>query len=332
MKTRMKKLLSTLMALAILASLAVPSAFAVSGTTKCYTIADAKTTAYKDTALTRKAGTIFTTDELRVLEVTSGYSKVSYPLDKGGRRTAYVPTGAILWGTGGDTVTASGKLTTYRRPGGNAYGYIAQGDQVTILGRSDEWWQAKYPAGSGYKYAFVKSGEADSVLGGGSSNESTSDAGSMTNALYGISVSDSYISCGFDGYRNTKGRHEGIDFTKGYGSNVYSLTDGTVTRVAAGKNGSGGLSTIAIYYEAADKTVIYLHSAPVSGLKKGDNVSRGQLIATESYRGVSSKSGSHTHVEVRGGWQTHASKSVGDSTLDNEDPGPFWNGLGYSVW
>lgn len=330
MKNMMKKLASILMAVAILASLAVPSVFAVSGNTKCYIIDNHNITAYKNSGLTQKAGTIYPSDELQVLEVTSRWCRVSYPLDRGGRRIAYIPTGAILRGTTGSTVTATGKLTTYKRPGGSSYGYVATGDQTTILNQSGDWWQVKYPVSSGYKYAMVKSSEAQKVLGGGNGG-GTTVGGSMTNALYGINISGSCISCGFDGYVNTKGRHEGIDFTRGYGVKVYSLTDGTVTNVTSGRNGSGGLSTIAIYYANADKTVIYLHSAPVSGLKKGQTVSRGQLIATEAYRGVSSKSGSHTHVEVRNGWQTHAAKSVNDSRLDNDNPTPFWTSLGYSV-
>lgn len=330
MKNAMKKMFSVLMAVAILCSFSVPSAFAVSGNTKCYTIPNYNITAYSNTGLSKKVGTIFPSDELQVLQVTSRYCQVSYPLSKGGRRTAYIPTSSILWGTGGSTVTASGKLTTYRRSGGSSYGYVSKGDRVTILGKSGSWWQVKYPVSGGFKYAMVRSSEASRVLGGQSSG-STNAGTSLTNALYGINVSGSYISCGFDGYRNTKGRHEGIDFSKSYGSNVYSLTDGVVTRVANGYNGSNGLSTIAIYYAPSNKTVIYLHSAPVSGLKAGSQVKRGQKIATEAYRGISSKSGSHTHVEVRNGKQTYACKSVNDYKLDNSNPSSFWSSLGYTV-
>lgn len=132
------------------------------------------------------------------------------------------------------------------------------------------------------------------------------------------------VSCDFDGYQNTSGRHEGIDFTYGLDKNVYSITDGEITRVYEGSNGSSGLSTIAIYVKSYDKTVIYLHSDPVSSLKAGQTVKQGDKIATEAWRGISSSSGAHTHVEVRNGKQTHASKSVNDPTLDNPNPYPFW--------
>ena len=134
----------------------------------------------------------------------------------------------------------------------------------------------------------------------------------------------------FDSYRNTQGRHEGIDFTYGIGKNVYSLTDGVVTRVTMGKEGST-LSTIAIYNQSYNKTIVYLHSAPLTSLYEGQQITKGQLIATESWRGISSKSSAHTHVEVRNGKKTAASVSVGDSTLDNENPNSFWNQVGYEV-
>ena len=140
----------------------------------------------------------------------------------------------------------------------------------------------------------------------------------------------SYLTCGFDGYTSTDGRHEGIDFAKGYGSVVHALTDGIVTRITKGKDGTdnGCLSTIAIYFPSADKTIVYLHAAPLDSLYVNQNVSKGQAIATEARRGASS---SHVHVEVRSGKKTAAAKSLHDYTLENSNPVPFWNSLGYTV-
>lgn len=163
------------------------------------------------------------------------------------------------------------------------------------------------------------------------SNATNTSNNTMTNALYKINVSGSKITCGFDGYKNTKGRHEGIDFKNYNGASVYSLTSGVITRITYGSNGSSGLSTIAIYDSSSDKTVVYLHTAPVSGLKAGQNVSKGQKIATESWRGVSSANGGHTHVEVRNGRKTAAAKSVNDYNLENPNPTSFWQSKGYIV-
>ncbi|MEW1838772.1 peptidase inhibitor family I36 protein [Nonomuraea angiospora] len=150
----------------------------------------------------------------------------------------------------------------------------------------------------------------------------------MSTSLYKASAT---ITCGFDGYTSTSGRHEGIDIARGIGSNVYNLVAGKVINVVRGSTGRAGLSTIAVYNAAANKTVIYLHSAPVSSLRVGQQVSRGQVIATESWRGVSSSSSAHTHVEMRLGQQTRAAKSVGDPHLENPNPTSFWNSQGYTV-
>lgn len=158
-----------------------------------------------------------------------------------------------------------------------------------------------------------------------------SGGGTLTNALYGINTDRSYITCGFKGYVNTKGLHEGIDFKRGLNYPVYSLTDGVITRVTWGFTGSRGLSTIAIYNQAQDKTVVYLLTKPLGSLSVGQTVRRGDQIATESWRGVSSSSGTHTHVEVREGRRTSAAKSVGDYRLENPDPTPIWNRFGYQV-
>lgn len=144
-------------------------------------------------------------------------------------------------------------------------------------------------------------------------------------------LSGGAITCGFDGYVNTPGRHEGIDIDRGIGSPVRALVSGKVINVVNGANGGSGLSTIAVYNATYDKTVIYLHSAPLSSVDVGDTVSRDQQIATEAWRGISSSSGSHTHVEVRDGQRTSAAKSVNDYTLENDDPTSFWNARGYNV-
>jgi murein DD-endopeptidase MepM/ murein hydrolase activator NlpD len=151
----------------------------------------------------------------------------------------------------------------------------------------------------------------------------------MSTALY--KASGGRITCGFDGYVNTPGRHEGIDIARSVGSDVHALVAGTVTYVARGAKGSSGLSTIAVYNASAKKTVIYLHTAPRSFVSVGDSISRGEVIADESWHGVSSSSSAHTHVEMRLGRQTHAAKSVGDPTLDNPNPTSFWHAQGYNV-
>ena len=127
--------------------------------------------------------------------------------------------------------------------------------------------------------------------------------------------SGGYVSCDFDGYQSTPGKHEGIDCVIGAGHNVYAITGGEVvdSRVKS------GLSTIAIYNSAYNVTIVYLHSN--SQVSKGQTVEAGALIATESSMGASSV---HTHVELRQGRCASAAKSVNDWTLENPDPYPYY--------
>jgi len=146
-----------------------------------------------------------------------------------------------------------------------------------------------------------------------------------------------YISAGFDGYRNTKGRHEGIDIVKAQGAPVYALVAGTVIRVTEGARGSAGLSQIAVYNASLKTTIIYLHSDPI--VSKGATIKKGQKIAYQDWRGVSQASSSHTHVEMRPGKHTSAAESVCTGSeitnpsdpcnkLENPNPKSFWAARG----
>ena len=154
----------------------------------------------------------------------------------------------------------------------------------------------------------------------------------MTNALYGINTTASKLTCGFDGYVELKKepngyRHEGIDFQYNKnqsGQPVYSLTGGIVT--ASRIDEKSGLSTVAVYDTATNKTVVYLHLTPT--ISEGITVKRGDKIGTEAARGAGGAI--HTHVEVRDGKKTGAAVSK-DKTLVNANPTAFWNSLGYTV-
>ncbi|MDR0958944.1 MAG: peptidase inhibitor family I36 protein [Propionibacteriaceae bacterium] len=169
------------------------------------------------------------------------------------------------------------------------------------------------------------------LIGSSSSGSGSSSSGSTNNCLSSVlyGTNSSRLTCGFDGYTTTSGRHEGIDMARSVGAPIYSLTNGEVISVREGKTGSGGLSTIAIYAARENKTVIYLHADP--NISVGQTVTKGTRIGYESWRGVSGSSGAHTHVEVRNGRQTYAAKSVGDYTLQNSNPTSWWTGLGYRI-
>lgn len=123
------------------------------------------------------------------------------------------------------------------------------------------------------------------------------------------------MTCDFDGYKNTKGRHEGIDYKLKEGANIYSIISGEVINVV-NTNSNSKLSTLAIYDAENKKTVIYLHSKKIC-VKKGQSVKKGQKVAKEGNRAGGS---AHTHIEVRKGKKTSAAKSVNDYKLENESP------------
>ena len=330
--------LCSLMAIPALAASAWPT---LSSSGYCEMIAPFQFPVYRDSSL-KTPGTcspaksynayVSKNDKIYILKITDQYIQLSYPTSAG-RKQAFVSTSTLFGVTSPAQVfTARARVTTYRYTStGSSYGYVDVGDQVYQLGSTKNgYFLILYPAVSGsrrYKAAFVTSADFSRLTGSGSQTVSTGQT--MSYALY--QRSGGRLTCGFDGYVNTKGRHEGIDFARGYGSAVYSLTDGVVTRVKEGYNGSSGLSLIAIYSPSTNKTVIYLHTDPLNSLKEGQSVSRGQQIATEAWRGCSSSGGTHTHVEVRDGRKTSAAKSVNDYTLSNPNPTAFWNSQGYQV-
>jgi murein DD-endopeptidase MepM/ murein hydrolase activator NlpD len=187
------------------------------------------------------------------------------------------------------------------------------------------------PSGRKVNLAKLKNENASHRIGaggGGGNGGGGARSKDMSYALYG--AAGGRLTCPFDGYTTVDGRHEGIDFAKSVGVPVRSLTEGRVTNVAKGAPG-GALSTIAIYNARHKRTVVYLHTAPLSSLRVGQRIKRFQKIADESTAGISNPASAHTHVELRPGKHTHAAKSVGDSNLENPNPNPFWQARGFNV-
>ncbi|MFI6514879.1 peptidase inhibitor family I36 protein [Spirillospora sp. NPDC050679] len=217
---------------------------------------------------------------------------------------------------------------------GSGKGQCVKNAAASVWNRSSKTVRVYFNSGYGGKYQDFKAG-AKSNLNSGLKNQNAShefSPSSRTNLSRGLyTLTGGRITCGFDGYTTTPGRHEGIDIARGIGSDVRALTAGQVISVVRGATGRAGLSTIAVYNASLNKTVIYLHSAPRSSLRVGQTVSRGQVIADESWHGVSSSASAHTHVEMRLGKQTRAAKSVNDPHLDNPNPTQFWTSQGYNV-
>jgi murein DD-endopeptidase MepM/ murein hydrolase activator NlpD len=243
-------------------------------------------------------------------------------------------------GSVGDYGTKQPSCFDYKGPG-NGKGKCAKNAAASAWNRSGKTVRVYYNSNYGSStYQDFKPGAKGNLTPAlknqnashqflGSTPPPSSTRVNMTYALY--KAGGGRISSGFDGYKNTPGRHEGIDFARGVDSDVHALVSGQVINLARGSNGRSGLSTIAVYNASLNKTIIYLHSAPKSSLRVGQQISRGQLIADEAWRGVSSRGSAHTHVEMRPGRQTRASKSVDDPTLSNPNPHSFWISQGYNL-
>ena len=109
MKNRKNKLPVILLAIVSMLCILYTPAFAAT-TRKCYTITSGNTTVYSNTALTKRYGTIYGSDELTVLDVTGRYCRVNYPISGGRTKTGYIPTSAILRGTSGSSYKSRAKI------------------------------------------------------------------------------------------------------------------------------------------------------------------------------------------------------------------------------
>lgn len=166
---------------------------ASAATRKCYTISSGNTTVYSNTGLTRKYGSIYGTDEIKVITVTSRYSKVNYPISGGRTKTGYIPTSAILTATSGITKKSSGNFVTYRRNNtGISYGYVETNDNVMILGTSGSFTQIKYPVSGGYKYAFAATSDVNHYLYGITGQTVANGTYKLVSALNSNYVMDVY--------------------------------------------------------------------------------------------------------------------------------------------
>ncbi|MBR5913787.1 MAG: M23 family metallopeptidase [Selenomonadaceae bacterium] len=177
---------------------------------------------------------------------------------------------------------------------------VDAGDRVTILRETANAYYMRYPVRNGTKDRWVPK----SVF-----NRDDNVKQKLLNAVFGRS--GGHISCDFDSYVNTPGRHEGIDMVLSNGAEIHAIASGTVT-----KAGGDRINTVAIYDSANDKTIVYLHMEPVS-VSVGQYVNKGQVIGRQGSKGASS---SHIHLEVRNGKRSAAAKSVNDPTLDNSNP------------
>lgn len=90
--------------------------------------------------------------------------------------------------------------------------------------------------------------------------------------------------------------HTGMDFIAAAGTEVLAAVDGVVADIKTDDDFYG--ATITINHENG-VTTVYKLVTPVKGLKAGDEVNRGDVIATvASFKGLENEDGDHLHFEV----------------------------------
>ena len=208
--------------------------------------------------------------------------------------------------------TQSKNLNLRSSPNGAIIGKLAKNTPVTILqGNSNGWTKVQTDSGQvGYVSSqYVAIGEPPTPP-----PPSGNVKDRLLNAVF--KKSGGYISCDFDGYKNTNGRHEGIDLVLSHKAPVYAVISGKVTRAG------GAYNTVTIYDQNNNKTVVYLHFDSVA-VRQGQYVNKGDLVGYQGMNGA--PQGSHVHIEVRDGNKTSAAKSVNDPVLNNPNPYDYWN-------
>lgn len=123
---------------------------------KCYTISSSGTIVYSNTSLTRKCTTLSGSDKIKVLSVSRGCCRVSFPEKKNGIKKGYIRTNSIFLSTSGSTKKVREKVTVYRRPDGKSWGSVAKGSKVTVLGHTGKYSQIRFRYSGSVRYGFVK--------------------------------------------------------------------------------------------------------------------------------------------------------------------------------
>lgn len=126
---------------------------------KAYTINTGKTLVYSSVEGNVKANKIYDTDLCTIDAIfTNGWCHVSFPLDAGGSDSGYVKT-SVFFDFDRNITKAKSKsqITTYRRSDlVTESGYVGNGDEIFIVGESDNAIQLLYPLiAGGYKISWI---------------------------------------------------------------------------------------------------------------------------------------------------------------------------------
>ena len=299
----MKRKISGILALLLVAILmsantAASASSKPSASTSKYISAYALTTSgkiygYTDEALTKKATNWIdaSADECRIVQISNNGKavKVSYPLDSGGRSTAWFERSAFTTFdlTKDYDCYAIERVNVYRRSDGKSgYGYAessSTSDKVYILGKSGSYTQIIYQLSSGvFKMAWAKTSEIKKMNTSFDPVWPCASAYKVTCLYYykdGSEHSTRY------GYANA------MDITGG--GDIVATEAGTVETV---KNlGDSGFGRYIVIKHPNGTKSLYAHLKSVK-VEEGDTVKRNQTIGVMGTTGNSS--GVHLHFEL----------------------------------
>ena len=273
---------------------------------------------YSDEALTKqttqwirvKADSSHDADECRIVKISSNGKavKISYPLDSGGRSTAWFDRSKFTsfdLTKKYDYVTLNEKVNIYRYADGKGdYGYaISNGtsDKAYILGKdsSKKYTQIVYKLDSGvWKMGWGKTSNVESAI-------NTPEPTDFWKAPFPAGTyreSQSFGNYYYSSARPDRSYHSGWDIVSNdkEGASIYAVADGIV-QYRGGSNEDGNGYHVIIKHSFNGKTVYSLYSHMVEGSQLacpavGEKVSQGDKIGEMGNTGNSS--GAHLHLGI----------------------------------
>ena len=283
-------------------------------------------------------------DECRIVGISKNGKaiKVSYPLDSGGRATAWFEREKF---TSFDLtkkyeyIALNAKISIYRYSDANGdYGYVKSNnssDKVYILGKdsSGKYYQLIYKLDSGvWKMGWGKKSQVDNAKWDDANTDKADETSASDFWKLPFEAGSYYETQSFGNKANSRaGRpyHSGWDIVAndGEGASVYAVADGTVKYKGGGRNdGANGLHVI-IKHSFNGKTVysLYSHLDSYSACPDvGSKVSQGKKIGTMGNTGASS--GAHLHLGI---FADGYSNSPWGYTNVNSDTSMSYDGITY---
>lgn len=200
-KVSIKKVLSVM--LAVICTLSIFPAFtkaeaampSISNSRymKTYTISTANTPVYTSSALNRRGtsspyknynAVIYGSDEIYVYSIVNNSAYVSYGTSSG-RRYGWISLNAITSNNySQSTTTSRAQISTYKRPGGASYGFVAKNDTVYTMGSSNGYIQIVYAVDNNtrWKCAWVKTSDYNNYIKPGNNPKGCVDSVVSNNA------------------------------------------------------------------------------------------------------------------------------------------------------